>query len=80
MNTGSERNRICSYFKSFLDFYQSGEVLQLLGSKIISTIAPYAKIDGALPHVYTQSINKDFMENGIIINWKPKRIPNLFSG
>jgi hypothetical protein len=43
-----------------------------LGFKIISTIAPYAKIDGALPHVYTQSINKDFMENGIITG-KPKK-------
>jgi hypothetical protein len=57
----------------------SWKVLQLLGFKIISTIAPYAKIDGALPHVYTQSINKDFYgEWDYNLNWKPKKIPNLF--
>jgi alpha-beta hydrolase superfamily lysophospholipase len=82
MNTGSERNRISALILNspFLDFYQSElEVLQLLGFKIISTIAPYAKIDGALPHVYTQSINKDFYgEWDYNLNWKPKRI--LLSG
>jgi hypothetical protein len=70
-----------SYFKfSFLDFYQSElRSSSVIGSKIISTIAPYAKIDGALPHVYTQSINKDFYgEWDYNLNWKPKRIPNLF--
>jgi alpha-beta hydrolase superfamily lysophospholipase len=71
-----------SYFKfSFLDFYQSEleKFFSYWGSKIISTIAPYAKIDGALPHVYTQSINKDFYgEWDYNLNWKPKRIPNLF--
>jgi hypothetical protein len=53
-----------------------------LGFKIISTIAPYAKIDGALPHVYTQSINKDFYgEWDYNLNWKPKKgFPTFLSG
>jgi hypothetical protein len=72
-----------SYFKfSFLDFYQS----ELRSSSVIGVqnhfyYSLYAKIDGALPHVYTQSINKDFYgEWDYNLNWKPKRIPNLLSG
>jgi hypothetical protein len=62
MNTGSERNRISALIlNSPLDFYQS----ELRSSSVIGVqnhfyYSPYAKIDGALPHVYTQSINKDF--------------------
>jgi hypothetical protein len=41
----------------------------------------YAKIDGALPHVYTQSINKDFYgEWDYNLNWKPKGFPTFLSG
>jgi hypothetical protein len=62
MNTGSERNRISALILNspFLTFISlSWRSSSVISSKIISTIAPYAKIDGALPHVYTQS-NKDF--------------------
>jgi alpha-beta hydrolase superfamily lysophospholipase len=84
MNTGSERNRISALILNspFLDFYQSEleKFFSYWGSKIISTIAPYAKIDGALPHVYTQSINKDFYgEWDYNLNWKPKKgFPTFF--
>lgn len=84
MNTGSERNRISALILNspFLDFYQSAleKFFSYWGSKIISTIAPFAKIDGALPHVYTQSINKDFYgEWGYNLNWKPKKgFPTFF--
>ncbi|WP_339919864.1 alpha/beta hydrolase [uncultured Flavobacterium sp.] len=84
MNTGAERNRINALILNspFLDFYQSGfeKFFSYWGSKIISTIAPYAKIEGALPPVYAQSLYKDYSgEWDYNLDWKPiKGFPTFF--
>jgi alpha-beta hydrolase superfamily lysophospholipase len=84
MNNGSERNRISALILNspFLDFYQSEleKFLSYWGSKIISTIAPYAKIEGLLAPVYAQSVNKNFYgEWDYNLDWKPtKGFPTFF--
>jgi alpha-beta hydrolase superfamily lysophospholipase len=84
MNYGAERNRINALILNspFLDFYQSEfeKFFSYWGSKIISTIAPYAKINGALPPVYAQSVNKNFYgEWDYNLDWKPlKGFPTFF--
>ncbi|TDE03817.1 alpha/beta hydrolase [Flavobacterium hiemivividum] len=76
MNTGCERNKIDALILNspFFDLYQSEfeKFLSYWGSKIISSIAPYAKIEGALAAVYAQSLHKDFYgEWDFNLDWKP---------
>jgi alpha-beta hydrolase superfamily lysophospholipase len=84
MNSGAERNLISALILNspFLDFYQSKfeKFFSYWGSKIISTIAPYAKIEGALPPVYAQSVNKSYHgEWDYNLEWKPiKGFPTYF--
>jgi len=76
MNTGCERNKIDALILNspFFDLYQSEfeKFLSYWGSKIISSIASYAKIEGALAAVYAQSLHKDFYgEWDFNLDWKP---------
>jgi alpha-beta hydrolase superfamily lysophospholipase len=76
MNSGCERNKIDALILNspFFDLYQSEfeKFISYWGSKIISTIAPYAKIEGALAPVYAQSVHKDsYGEWNFNLVWKP---------
>lgn len=76
MNNGIERNKIDALILNspFFDLYQSEfeKFISYWGSKIISTIAPYAKIEDALATVYAQSLHKNFYgEWDFNLNWKP---------
>jgi hypothetical protein len=80
MNTGSKETECLILNSPFLDFYQSEleKFFSYWGSKNHFYYSLYAKIDGALPHVYTQSINKDFYgEWDYNLNWKPKGFPTF---
>ena len=76
MNYGKERKRVDALILNspFLDFYQSKfeKYLSQFAAQILSRIHNYAKVEGALPPVYAQSIHKDFY--GVWdfnLKWKP---------
>lgn len=84
MNSGSERSHISALILNspFLDFYQSNfeKFITYWGSKIISNLAQYAKIEGVLSPVYGQSLHKDYYgEWDYNLDWKPiKGFPTYF--
>ncbi|MFQ3175003.1 MAG: alpha-beta hydrolase superfamily lysophospholipase [Flavobacterium sp.] len=76
MNDGQEKKLIKGLILNspFLDFYQSNfqKTLVYLASKVIAGIFPYAKVNGAVPTAYAQSIHKDFYgEWNYNLDWKP---------
>jgi alpha-beta hydrolase superfamily lysophospholipase len=66
----------------FFDFYQSRFEKMLIGiiAPLISSIFPYAKVNGALSTVYPKSIHKNYFgEWDFNLNWKPiKGFPTYF--
>ena len=84
MNSGSEKNLISALILNspFFDLYQSAfeKFITNWGSRIISSIAPYSKIEGVLSPVYGQSLHKNFHgEWDFNLDWKPiKGFPTYF--
>ncbi len=84
MNYGEERELVDGLILNspFFDFNQSkfAKFFSILGAKVISKIATYSKINGAITPAYAQSIHKDFYgEWDFNLNWKPiKGFPTYF--
>ncbi|HLV42360.1 MAG TPA: alpha/beta hydrolase [Brumimicrobium sp.] len=85
MNNGQERGLVKGVIMNspFLDFNQSNflKTLAYLIAKPIAAGFPFAKINGALPPTYAESIHKDFHgEWDFNLAWKPiKGFPTYFS-
>lgn len=76
MNFGQEKNLIKGLILNspFFDFYQNNlqKTLVYLAAKVIASIFPYAKVNGALPTAYAKSLHKDFHgEWDYNLDWKP---------
>jgi len=76
MNFGQEKNLIKGLILNspFFDFYQNNlqKILVYLAAKVIASIFPYAKVNGALPTAYAKSLHKDFHgEWDYNLDWKP---------
>ena len=76
MNYGEERKQVNALILNspFLDFYQSKfeKYFSQLAARVLSKIHNYAKIEGALPPVYAQSIHQDYYGSwNFNLKWKP---------
>lgn len=76
MNFGQEKNLIKGLILNspFFDFYQNNlqKMLVYLAAKVIASIFPYAKVNGALPTAYAKSLHKDYHgEWNYNLDWKP---------
>lgn len=76
MNFGQEKNLIKGLILNspFFDFYQNNlqKMLVYLAAKVIASIFPYAKVNGALPTAYAKSLHKDYHgEWDYNLDWKP---------
>jgi alpha-beta hydrolase superfamily lysophospholipase len=84
MNDGQEKYLIKGLILNspFLDFNQNGFQMAIvcLAAKLITSIFPYAKVDGALSPAYAQSIHKNFYgEWDYNLEWKPTTLPTYFA-
>jgi len=84
INYGQERGFIKALILNspFLDFNMTNfqKAIVYLASKLISSIFPYSKVNGALSPAYPQSLHKDFYgEWDFNLDWKPiKGFPTYF--
>jgi alpha-beta hydrolase superfamily lysophospholipase len=84
MNNGLEKHLVNGLILNspFFDFYQSNfaKSIGYFAANIISKMAPYSGIKGALPPSYPQSIHEDhFGEWAFNLDWKPiKGFPTYF--
>jgi alpha-beta hydrolase superfamily lysophospholipase len=84
MNDGQEKDVIKALLLNspFLDFNQNNFKMSLvcLLAKLITSIFPYANVNGGLSPAYAQSIHKDFY--GLWdynLDWKPIKLPTYFA-
>lgn len=76
MNFGQEKDLIKGLILNspFFDFYQTNikKTFVYLTAKVIASIFPYSKVNGALPTAYAKSLHKDFHgEWNYNLDWKP---------